>query len=105
MSTGCVVVICLVRFLSTNPWKILRTQNTMPKLDGIAYGIVMLLLTIGLCGCAIGMLFSIIKLFFIGGRNQQAGKDQIIFIIILVISIAAFPGLVILYAKGLNGAL
>lgn len=95
----------MVRFLSTNPWKILRTQNAMPKLDGLAYGVVMLLLTIGLCGCTVGIVVSSIKLFFIGGKHQQSGKDQILYIIILVISIAAFPGVVIFFTKGLNGTL
>lgn len=101
MQTGYAVVVCLVRLLSTNPWKILRTHNAMPKLDGLAYGVVMLLLTLALSGCVVGMGISIIKIIMFG-RKQQSWKSQIIFVIILIICIAAFPALVTAFVRGIN---
>ena len=101
MRTDYAVVVCLVRLLSTNPWKILRTHNAMPKLDGLAYGVVMLLLTLALSGCIVGMVTSIMKLI-IGGRNQQSWKSQIIFVIILIVCIVAFPALVTAFVRGIN---
>lgn len=101
MQTGYAVVVCLVRLLSTNPWKILRTHNAMPKLDGLAYGVVMLLLTLALSGCVVGMGISIIKIIMFG-RKQQSWKSQIIFVITLIICIAAFPALVTAFVRGIN---